>query len=78
MTLNYAPKTTSKQAADLKVGELVLESWQHPARIVRLQYGSGRVHIHCRYIWQASREPWWKLGDYHPADRLEIAKKGEC
>lgn len=75
--MNLTPRTAGKRAADLRVGDVVLESSEHPARIVRLTYTSSRVHVYCRYIWQATREPAWKLGEYRAEARLETAKRGE-
>jgi hypothetical protein len=75
--LNLDPKTHAKRAADLRTGDVVLESHQHPARIVRLSYAASRVNVWCRYIWQATHEPDWKLGSFPHDARLQVARKGE-
>lgn len=74
--LNLDPKTHAKRAADLRTGDVVLESHQHPAQVVRPTYSNG-VTVWCRYIWQASHEPVWKLGSYRHDARLQVARKGE-
>lgn len=70
---NLHPKTCLVPAATLRRGDVVLESTEHPARIVRLlrsRNGSGQVQFFCRYIWQRESEPSWPLGTFQPGARI--------
>lgn len=71
--LNLNPKTRPTTAAKLRVGHVVLESREHPAKIAQIGYRAGLVVIQCRYIWQSKAEPTWTLGRYHPTALLEKA-----
>lgn len=70
---NLHPKTCPVPAATLRRGDVVLESTEHPARIVRLhrpRNGGGQVQFFCRYVWQRDREPSWSLGSFQPGARI--------
>lgn len=71
--LNLQPKTRPTPAAKLRVGQVVLESREHPVKIFEIRYPKGRVVIHCRYIWQSKAEATWTLGPFHPTALLEKA-----
>lgn len=71
--LNLRPKTRPTLAAKLRVGQVLLESEEHPVKIVSVGYQTSLVVIHCRYIWQSKAEPTWILGKFHPTALLEKA-----
>jgi hypothetical protein len=76
-TPNLDPKTRTVNVSTLKVGHIVVESHGHPAIVVRIarRGRSARfANVYCRYVWQASGEPPWLLGDAtlsdsHPVER---------
>lgn len=63
---NLNPKTCLVPAATLKQGDIVLESEEHPARVVRTRRPrqGQQLQISCRYIWQSKKEPSWLLGSF--------------
>lgn len=74
---NLRPETDRVRAIDLRAGDVVVETADHPARITRLKYTTSRVSVYARYIWSATTEPDWPLGIYQYAAKLDRAKKGE-
>ena len=71
--LDLNPKTTTVAAATVRPGHIVMESNEHPAQVTRLAQPGGRVTIYCRFVWQATHEPDWKLGTLDPRDGVERA-----
>lgn len=69
---NIRPDTERVSAQALRVGDVVLESPDHPATVTRLSYPRHHVTVQARYIWQSPDEPSWTLGTFsnnHPFDR---------
>lgn len=71
--MNLNPRVRPTPAAELREGDVVLESPEHPARIYRLTVHNGRVAIWCRYIWQPKSDPAWQLGSFRPEARMAKA-----
>lgn len=62
---DLTPKTTTVPAAALKVGDVVLESHEHPAMITKITFSTRNgVTIRCRFVWQRTTEPDWLLGSF--------------
>lgn len=59
---NLRPDTERVPAAALRVGDVVVESADSPAIIVRLTYPAYPVMIYARYVWQTEHEMDWKIG----------------
>ncbi len=70
---NLTPKTRPCPASDIKVGDVVVETWEHPVVITRVARKNREVYLYCRYVWQAPRDPEWKLGTFRPTQRLPKA-----
>lgn len=76
--MNLTPKSKAVRAEKVKVGDVILESFDHPAVVVEIRGGSGgRTHLYCRYVWQSPTELMWKFGTFPPGARIPAAKKGE-
>ena len=73
MTLDLNPKTETVAAAMIRPGHIVMESHEHPAQVTRVVRSNGSLAIWCRFIWQATREPDWKLGSFQPRAPIEKA-----
>jgi len=65
---NLRPDTERLYALALRVGDVVLEIFDHPFRITRLSVYPV-VIVHGKYIWQADDEPSWML-DRFPHNRI--------
>jgi hypothetical protein len=72
--INYNPKTRSVAVSSLKVGDVVMESDEHPATITHIYARHGRVQIRARYIWQDEREPDWVLASLYPYNKIKKAR----
>jgi hypothetical protein len=68
------PKTRPVAVATLRVGDIVLESPEHPARVTRLK-GETRINVWCRYVWTPPTDPDWRLGTFALRDRIEKVVK---
>jgi hypothetical protein len=68
----FSPKTKPVPARLLRVGQIVLESPEHPARITRVTAGV-RLWVYARYIWQRETEAEWILGRFRDEDTVERA-----
>lgn len=75
---NLRPDTQRVPASALRVGDVVLESADHPAVIVSI-HTHQRIYlrVHARYIWSPPYEPSWVLGDFHPIHMFDRALPGE-
>jgi len=73
----YRPRTRPTRADLIRVGDVVLESYEYPATVTSAhQVGAnGRVNLRCRYIWQRPAEPDWSLGKFAPATPILKAVK---
>lgn len=65
------------EARSLRVGDVVLESADHPVRIVRVSTCPTGVYIHGLYVWQADTDRPWLVGRFHPEHRFARAESGE-
>lgn len=64
--LDFRPKTRSVPARSNRVGQVVMESYEHPAPLSRL--GEPPITKTCtidaRFVWQRDTEPAWRLGTF--------------
>lgn len=74
---NLRPSTEVVPASVLRVGDVVLESDEHPARITNARRRCGELHFLARYIWQADTERAWLMGIFRPDHPFDRAKRGE-
>lgn len=72
---NLRPDTEPVEARSLRVGDVVMESRDHPVRISQIG-GLSRVWLHGNYIWE-SDERTWPLGNFNMAHLFERAVQGE-
>jgi hypothetical protein len=68
---DFNPKTRSVPASLIRVGQIVLESDEHPVRITRISHSKNGLNLWCRYIWQRPNEPEWLLGYFYSETKLE-------
>jgi hypothetical protein len=73
---NLRPDTERVVAQALRVGDVVMESFDHPFRITRLCTHAD-VIAHGKYIWQAEDEPSWMLNRFPTNHTLDRAVPGE-
>ncbi|MCU1420185.1 MAG: hypothetical protein JWR57_1354 [Mycetocola sp.] len=73
--LDFRPKTRSVPARLIRVGQVVMESAEHPCTIVEIRSNLRRdgLRIYAQYVWQRDTEPAWLLGTFHPDTLLEKA-----
>ncbi|MBF4512284.1 hypothetical protein ITJ66_07250 [Plantibacter sp. VKM Ac-2885] len=73
----FRPKTRPTRADLIRVGDIVLESYEHPATVTSVHQtgATGQVYLRCRYIWQRPVEPDWSLGKFAPATPILKAVK---
>lgn len=69
------PRTDRMRADSVRPGHVLMESDEHPAVVVRVAYPSGGVTFWCRFTWQATHEPAWPHGPFHPAAPIDISKE---
>lgn len=75
---NLRPDTERVQAQALRVGDVVMEDFEHPAIITKLTYPrKTQICIHANYIWQAAYEPSWVLGTFNVIHMFDRALPGE-
>lgn len=76
---NLRPRTERVRASALRSGDVVMESDEHPALIVRLEHlvRGAHVRVWTRYIWQPDTERPWPMGTFHPDYPFDRAKSGE-
>jgi hypothetical protein len=74
--LNLRPDTERVEARALRVGDVVMESPDHPFLVTRLSRQRG-VIVHGRYIWQAKQEPSWMLDQFPSNHIFDRAVPGE-
>lgn len=69
------PKTKRVPARLLRVGQVVMESYEHPCTIVSIRENNQRhlLMFDARFVWQRDTEPAWRLGTFHPDTLLEKA-----
>jgi hypothetical protein len=67
-----APSTTPTPAYLLRAGTIILESPDHLAVVTKV-YGTKRIKVWCRYVWQRESEVQWQLGTFDPDDLIEVA-----
>ena len=72
--INYTPKSRPVPAYKIRVGQIVMESNDHPARVTRISAIHGELRIYSRYVWQTSKEPDWLFGKFDPWDDIERAR----
>jgi hypothetical protein len=72
---NLTPKTRRTLAERIRVGDVVMESYEHPAVVTRVLLSAGRVHIRARYVWKDNTELDWKLGAFRPGSPVHKAVK---
>lgn len=74
---NLRPRTERVEARSLRVGDVVLESPDHPVRIERVSPGRAPISIYALYIWQTPHERPWLVGRFHPEHPFDRAESGE-
>lgn len=74
---NLRPTTERVRADSLRPGNVVIESAEHPAVITKTSHSSRSVTLFARYIWSATTEPDWPLGNFPAATLFDRALKGE-
>lgn len=57
---NLRPDTERAKAQSLRVGDVVMESFDHPFLITRLNFRNG-VIVYGKYVWQGEDEKSWML-----------------
>lgn len=68
------PKTKRVPARLVRVGHVVMESYEHPCTIVSIKNNQRhQLMFETRFIWQRKTEPAWRLGTFHPDTLLEKA-----
>ena len=65
---NLRPSTERVPAQSLRVGDVVMESFEHPFRITRLSL-QPVVIVYGKYIWQGEAEKSWML-DRSPSSHV--------
>jgi hypothetical protein len=73
---NLRPDTERVAAQSLRVGDVVMESFDHPVLITRMSVYPV-VILHGRYIWQAEDEMTWMLDCPSSIHRFDRAIPGE-
>ncbi|MBG6238212.1 hypothetical protein IWX78_001167 [Mycetocola sp. CAN_C7] len=73
--LDFRPKTKGVPARLIRVGQVVMESYEHPCKVVEINDNPVSKYriISARYVWQRDSEPPWRLGTFHPEALLERA-----
>lgn len=71
MTYDLQPKTKPVRARTLRRGDVILESYEHPAKITRVSISQGHVYLKALYVWQRNVESDWPLGPFHPDTMIE-------
>jgi hypothetical protein len=73
--IDYRPKTRSIPARLLRVGQIVMESHEHPCTIVDIKGNKRRdgLSIYARFVWQRKTEPAWLLGTFNHDTLIEKA-----
>ncbi len=74
---NLRPDTERVRAGALRVGDVVMESFDHPAVVDRIGHPGGQIAVHCKYIWSEPWEPTWLLGTFNPIHLFDRALPGE-
>lgn len=73
---NLHPDTERVPAYALREGDVVLESYGHPAVITHIR-GVHRLELRARYIWQQPHETPWTLGRYNAVRMFDRALPDE-
>ncbi|MDJ0335361.1 hypothetical protein QMG83_09010 [Salinibacterium sp. G-O1] len=73
---NLRPDTERVEARALRVGDVVMESPDHPFRIAKVTHQNG-VIVHGKYVWQDDREKSWMLSRFSNSHVLDRAIPGE-
>jgi len=63
--------TTPTPAYLLRVGTVILESPDHHAVVTRA-FGTRRIKVWCRYVWQRETEAQWLLGNFDRDALVEV------
>jgi len=66
------PKTRRVSVTTVKVGDIIMESHEHPARVIRIT-GKLRLSLWCRYVWSPPTDHDWLLGSYSLRARIDKA-----
>lgn len=69
------PRTERIRADSVRPGHVLMESDEHPAVVIRANQHHGEVTFWCRFTWQATHEPAWPHGPFHPAAPIDISKE---
>ena len=73
---NLRPDTERVEARALRVGDVVIEDFDHPFLITRVSL-QPNVIVYGRYVWQGEHEKVWLLGRFPRAHRFDRAVPGE-
>lgn len=73
---NLRPDTERVKARALRVGDVVMESHDHPFLITRVNVQPSVV-VYGRYVWQGEHEKVWLLGTFRNTHKFDRAVRGE-
>lgn len=75
---NLRPDTERVQARVLRVGDVVMEDFDHPVIIVKLtSAANGTVTIHGNYVWERATDKSWFMGKFNAVHMFDRALPGE-
>lgn len=75
---NLRPDTERVQARVLRVGDVVMEDFDHPVIITAISNTpQGGVSIHGNYVWERASGKSWFLGKFNPVHMFDRAIPGE-
>ncbi|MDL5351592.1 hypothetical protein [Microbacterium sp. zg-YB36] len=74
---NLRPDTERVRAGALRVGDVVMEDFDHPVIIMQLNSARGSVTIHGNYVWERATGKSWFLGKFNPIHMFDRALPGE-
>lgn len=66
------PPTETVRADDVEVGDVLMEGYLMPARVIRITGGHRyqNLLLHCRYVWEPESESTWRWGPLDDASPI--------